>query len=141
MLGRPELTEDPRYATGPARTAHRDDVTALCADVLGRLTLDQAIDILDAAGVACGRVNLASELIDHPQLEARDRWRDVDSPVGPIRSLLPPPISEGWELRMDRIPDVGDHTRAVLKELGRSDSEINELQDVGVVGVVGTDGS
>ncbi|NDJ88034.1 CoA transferase [Mycolicibacter kumamotonensis] len=140
VLGRPELAEDPRFATGPARTAHREQVTALCGQVLARMTLEEAIEALDNAGVACGRVNLPNELIEHPQLEARRRWRDVDSPVGPIRSLLPPPVSPGWDLRMDRIPDVGDSTVAILKELGRIDSEIDDLKRAGVVGVPATDG-
>jgi crotonobetainyl-CoA:carnitine CoA-transferase CaiB-like acyl-CoA transferase len=110
-------------------------VTQLCARVLGELTLDQAITTLDAAGVACGRVNHSEELLAHPQLEARDRWRAVDSPVGPIRSLLPPPIATGWSPRMDPIPDVGDHTLQILHDLGRSDAEITALVAARVVGL------
>jgi itaconate CoA-transferase len=133
VLHRPELAEDPRFATGPARTAHRAEVTAVCAGVIGTLALDAAIETLDAAGVACGRVNYPEELIDHPQLAARDRWRDVASPVGSLRALLPPPVSEGWDLRMDMIPDVGQDTRAVLTALGRSPGQIDQLIADGVV--------
>ncbi|MET0821321.1 MAG: CaiB/BaiF CoA-transferase family protein [Aeromicrobium sp.] len=139
VLGRPELATDPRYATGTARTAHRDEVTALCAEVLSQLTLDEAVEVLDSAGVACGRVNRADELVAHPQHEARDRWRDVDSPVGPIRSLLPPPISAGWELRMDRVPGVGDDTRQILRDMGRTEEQIARLVADGVVGVAPAD--
>lgn len=135
VLGRPELADDPRFATGEARTAHRDEVTALCTEVISRFTLDEAIEVLDGAGVACGRVNRADELVEHPQLEARGRWRDVDSPVGPIRSLLPPPISVGWTPRMDRIPALGEHTRSLLNGLGRNDDEIEALIGAGIVGV------
>jgi itaconate CoA-transferase len=139
VLGRPELADDSRYATGPARTAHRPDVTALCQQVISRLTLDEAIAVLDGAGVACGRVNLADEFIDHPQHKARNRWRDVDSPVGPIRSLLPPPVSPGWTPRMDRIPVLGQDTRKVLSELGRTDAEIDHLINDGIVGAADVD--
>jgi len=134
VLKRPELVDDPRFATGTARTSHRELVTEACAEVLAMLSLEEAIEVLDAAGVACGRVNYSDELVRHPQLEARNRWRDVDSPVGPLRSLLPPPISSGWDLRMDPIPDIGEHSRALLTELGRSAGEIDALLTQRVIG-------
>jgi crotonobetainyl-CoA:carnitine CoA-transferase CaiB-like acyl-CoA transferase len=65
------------------------------------------VEMAHAAGIARERVNYPRELIAHPQLAVRLRWRDVDSRVGPLRALLPPPVSEGWPLRMGRIPDVG----------------------------------
>jgi itaconate CoA-transferase len=134
VLGQPELSDDTRYATGPARTAHRAQVTAMCQDVFARLTLDEAIAVLDGAGVACGRVNLADEFIMHPQHEARDRWCDVDSPVGAIRSLLPPPVSPGWAPRMDRILALGEHTHTVLFELG-PEEQIDGLIQASIVGI------
>ncbi|MFI5427204.1 CaiB/BaiF CoA transferase family protein [Aeromicrobium sp. UC242_57] len=69
VLQQPELATDPRFATGTARTAHRDQVTAICAEVMAKHTLDEAIEVLDAAGVACGRVNYSDELVSHPQLD------------------------------------------------------------------------
>jgi itaconate CoA-transferase len=133
VLHRPELAGDPRFASGPARTMHRDEVTAICAETIGTLTLEAAIETLDAAGVACGRVNYPEELIAHPQLAARHRWRDVDSPVGTLRALLPPPVSGGWDPRMDRIPDVGQDTRAMLAGLGYRTAQIDQLIAEGVV--------
>lgn len=136
VLGRPELAVDPRFATSAARTAHRGEVTEACARALCDLTLDQAIEVLDAAGIACGRVNHSDELLAHPQLAARGRWQQVDSPVGPIRCLLPPPVATGWVPRMDPIPDVGSDTRAILRDLGRSDAEIAALAAERVVGLM-----
>jgi itaconate CoA-transferase len=133
VLGRPELVADERFATSSARSTHRAEVTAACDAVLNHMTLDEAITVLDDAGIACGRVNYSDELVAHPQLEARGRWRDVDSPVGPLRSLLPPPISEGWPLRMDRVPNIGEHTRSILRELGSSDEDIDRLVEAGIV--------
>jgi crotonobetainyl-CoA:carnitine CoA-transferase CaiB-like acyl-CoA transferase len=137
VLRRPELVDDPRYATGPARTENRDDVGAICAAVLRKLDAEKALDLLDGAGIACGRVNYPEEVLVHPQLMARDRWRDVDSPVGPLRCLLPPAVSPGWDLRMDGVPDVGEHTAAVLRQLGRDEATIEALAANGVVGMPG----
>lgn len=135
VLQRPDLVADPRFATGPARTERRSEVARICAEVIGRLDAEAALALLDAAGIACGRVNQPEEVLEHPQLDGRDRWREVDSPVGPLRSLLPPPVSPGWDLRMDRIPDVGQDTAAILRELGRDQAAIDELVAAGVVGV------
>lgn len=139
VLGRSDLADDPRYATGQARTAHRGEVTTLCQQVFSHLTMDEAIAILDRAGVACGRVNLADEFVRHPQHRARDRWRDVDSPVGPIRALLPPAVSAGWAPRMDAIPALGQDSRKILAELGRTGEQIDELIEAGIVGVSAPD--
>jgi crotonobetainyl-CoA:carnitine CoA-transferase CaiB-like acyl-CoA transferase len=135
VLKRVELVADPDFATGPARTEHRTEVSRICADVIGSLDAEAALALLDHAGIACGRVNFPEEVLTHPQLATRDRWRDVESPVGPLRSLLPPPVSPGWELRMDRIPDVGEDTASILRELGRDQSSIDRLVADGVVGL------
>jgi len=135
ILGRPDLVADPRFATGPARTEHRAEVARICAEVIGRLDSAAALAVLDGAGIACGRVNYPEEVLEHPQLDSRDRWRQVDSPVGALRSLLPPPVSPGWDLRMDRIPDVGQDTAAILRELGRDQASIDQLVTDGIVGV------
>jgi itaconate CoA-transferase len=135
VLNRADLVDDPRFATGPARTEHRLDVAAICGDVIRSLDAEAALALLDGAGIACGRVNYPEEVLTHPQLAARDRWRDVPSPVGPLRSLLPPPVSPGWELRMDRVPDVGEDTEVILRELGRDQAAIDRLVAQGVVGI------
>jgi itaconate CoA-transferase len=135
VLQRPELVDDPDFATGPARARHRSEVERICADVIGSLEAQEALAVLDGAGIACGRVNFPEEVLSHPQLVARDRWRYVDSPVGQLRSLLPPPVSPGWDLRMDRIPDVGEDTEAILRQLGRDQAAIDRLVADGVVGL------
>ncbi|QTI71619.1 CoA transferase [Gordonia polyisoprenivorans] len=141
VLQRPDLVDDERFATGTARTAHRDEVRRICAEVLGAMATDAALELLDGAGIACGRVNYPEEVLAHPQLAARDRWREVDSPVGPLRSLLPPPVSPGWELRMDRIPDIGENTESILAELGLDRARIDRLISDGIVGQPPSDSS
>lgn len=127
VLERSDLVEHPRFATNAARVENRELVEEACSRAISKLTTAEALSALDHAGIACGRVNYSEELVNHPQLKARDRWRSVDSPGGPIQALLPPPVSAGWEMRMDRIPSVGEHSRAILAELEYSSEAISDL--------------
>ncbi|WP_395359862.1 CaiB/BaiF CoA transferase family protein [Streptomyces sp. YH02] len=134
VLGRPELAEAPEFATNTARVAGRAATDAVVAAALAPLTAPEALARLDAAGVACARLNSVAELADHPQLTARDRWREVESQVGPLRSLLPPIVfPDAPEPRMDRIPALGQDTDEVLGALGVSEAEVKELRGAGVV--------
>ncbi len=80
--------------------------------------LDDIQKTADAAGIGNSRYNLPSEVWSHPQLTARDRWRQVETPAGPIQALLPPPVIAGYEPPMGAVPGLGEHTDAVLAELG-----------------------
>ncbi|MEV7566817.1 CaiB/BaiF CoA transferase family protein [Streptomyces tanashiensis] len=134
VLGRPELAGDPEFATNTARVAGRAATDAVVAAALAPLTAAEALARLDAAGIACARLNSVAELADHPQLTARDRWRAVESPVGPLRSLLPPIVfPDAPEPRMDRIPALGQDTDEVLAELGVPEAEVKELRGAGVI--------
>ena len=88
---------------------------------------------LDEAGVANASLNDGHGLIAHPQLAERDRWREVGSPVGPIRAIRPPITFADVEARMDPVPALGEHTEAVLRELGRDDAAIARLSGSGTV--------
>ncbi|MFD8640419.1 CaiB/BaiF CoA transferase family protein [Streptomyces zaomyceticus] len=134
VAGRPELAVDPAFATNTARVAGRAATDAVVAEALAPLTTAEALARLDAAGIACARLNSVAELADHPQLTARDRWREVGSPVGPLRSLLPPIVfPDAPEPRMDRIPALGQDTDEVLADLGVPEDEVRELRDAGVI--------
>ncbi|MEU2230733.1 CaiB/BaiF CoA transferase family protein [Streptomyces vietnamensis] len=134
VLGRPELADDPEFATNTARVAGRGATDAVVAAALAPLTAAEALARLDAAGIACARLNSVAELADHPQLTARDRWRAVESPVGPLRALLPPIVfPDAPEPRMDRIPALGQDTDEVLAELGVPEAELKELRSAGVI--------
>ncbi len=134
VIGRPELAEAPEFATNTARVAGRAATDAVVAAALAPLTAPEALARLDAAGVACARLNSVAELADHPQLTARDRWREVDSPVGPLRSLLPPIVfPDAPEPRPARIPALGQDTDEVLAELGVPEAEVRELRSAGVI--------
>ncbi|MET7743121.1 CaiB/BaiF CoA-transferase family protein [Streptomyces sp. NPDC005385] len=134
VLGTPELADDPGYATNPARVANRERVDTLVAKALGALGADEAVGRLDAAGIACARLRDVREVAEHPQLAARNRWRDVDSPAGPLRALLPPiTLPGGEEARMGAVPRLGEHTRVVLRGLGLTESDVAALRRDGVV--------
>ncbi len=92
------------------------------------LTTEPLVGKLDAAGIANARMNTPEEVWQHPQLKARERWRDVQSPVGEIPALLPPATITGMDARMDPIPAIGEHTERILSELGFDDKEIAALK-------------
>ena len=62
-----------------------------------------------------------------------DRWREVDSPVGPIRALVPPVTMQGVESVMEPIPEVGEHTDAILEELDLDPDAVGSLREAGAV--------
>ncbi|NJQ00193.1 CaiB/BaiF CoA transferase family protein [Streptomyces zingiberis] len=109
---------DPRFATGALRVRNRGELDALIQDRLTVLTGEQFQARLERAAIAHARRRDLHDVLGHPQLSERDRWREVDSPAGRIRATLPPIGMEGVEPRMDRIPAVGEHTDTVLAELG-----------------------
>jgi itaconate CoA-transferase len=125
VLDRPELVGDPRFASNTARVAHRDELNALIAAVVAARGTRDLESMLVRAGVAFAGVNTVSEFLEHPVLARRNRWREVDTERGPIRALLPP-IDFGIEPVMGPVPSVGEHTRAVLAELGFADTATTE---------------
>jgi crotonobetainyl-CoA:carnitine CoA-transferase CaiB-like acyl-CoA transferase len=134
VLGKPELADGPEFATNPARVANRERVDTLVAKALGTLGADEAVARLEAAGIACARLRDVREVAEHPQLAARNRWREVGSPVGPLRALLPPiTLPGGEEARMGAVPRLGEHTGVVLRALGMTDADVAELRRDGVV--------
>jgi crotonobetainyl-CoA:carnitine CoA-transferase CaiB-like acyl-CoA transferase len=118
ILGRPELTADPRFATNTDRVANDGELTPIIEAALATLTATEVEARLDAAGIANARLRTPAEFAEHPQLAARDRWRDVATPGGPVRSLLPPVTVPGREAAMGAVPALGEHTAAILAELG-----------------------
>jgi itaconate CoA-transferase len=130
VLGRPGLADDPRFATNIARVANRPELHAEIESVLAGQAPERVLELLDAAQIANGRMNTVTDLLDHPQLS--HRWAEVDSPAGPLRAL-PSPISlaGGAEPALGAVPALGEHTAAVLAELGLSDTEISSPDGAG----------
>ena len=127
------LVEDERYNSNAKRSAARNEVRQLIDDAFATLTAEQAVQRLEDAQIASARVNTMQEVWEHPQLAARKRWAQMDSPVGPMPALLPPGSWEAGPPRMDAVPSLGQHTDAILRELGRSDADIAAMRSTGAV--------
>jgi len=117
VLGRPDLVSDERFRTNPDRVAHDAELTCIIESALAALTPDEVAARLDEAGIANARLRTPAEFATHPQLAARHRWREVGTPGGPVRALLPPVTVPGREAAMGAVPALGQHTAAVLAEL------------------------
>jgi itaconate CoA-transferase len=119
VLAQPELATDPRFATNPLRVANRAALqSAIEPLVSGPLTQRELIEKLESAQIAWARMSAMPDFLAHPQLEARNRWREVQTPAGPIDALAPPVSIDDAEPKMGAVPALGEHTDAILGELG-----------------------
>jgi itaconate CoA-transferase len=133
VLRRPELATDARFSSNSRRTEARDTLRAMIVDAFSRMTIDEVIARLDAAQIANARMNDMHDVWRHEQLKARDRWTDIATPSGPVPALLPPGQPNAYAPRMDPVPALGEHTDAILRELGYDDEAIARLRDDGAV--------
>ena len=127
VLGKPSLRADARFSSAPARDRNRDAMHAEIDLVFSQWKTDEILQRLEAAGIANARLNDMDGFWRHPQLQARGRWAKVGSPAGEIDALRPPFNLSQFSPRMDPIPALGEHGRAILAELGYSATEIDRL--------------
>ena len=118
VLCMPELATDSHFNNNSLRNQNRTDLESIILSVFATLTASEVIQRLDDAAIANARMNNMADLWAHPQLQARKRWTQVDSPAGPLPALLPPGLQSGFEYTMGPIPSVGQHNAAILEELG-----------------------
>ncbi len=133
VLQRPDLSTDDRFTSNTGRVAHQGQLHQVITHAFAGLSAAEVVARLDAAGIASARMNTMAEFLDHPQLAARDRWREVASPVGPLRALVPPIALDGQHAAMGPIPALGEHTDAILRELGYDASTIATWHRTGIV--------
>lgn len=129
VLKQPGLADDARFSSNARRHENRRALEAVILEVFARLGPAEVTALLDEAQIANARVNSMADLWAHPQLAARKRWREVGSPAGPIPALLPPGVSDAFDYRMDAVPAVGEHTEAILRELGMGEAEVAAMRN------------
>ena len=133
VLGRPDLPDDPRFATNSARVANRSALDAIVSAVTSTLTAKELVSRLDAAQIAHANMSTMADFVAHPQLGARRRWREIDSPGGPIRALVPPVQIDEAEPALGPVPALGAHTDAILTELGYAAGDVAGLRSKGTI--------
>jgi itaconate CoA-transferase len=133
VLVRPELLQDTRFESNAKRSTNREALRAIIVEKFAELGTQEVIKRLDEAPIANAKVNTMHQVWDHPQLRARERWVEVDSPQGKLPALLPPGVNRAYQPRMDAIPAIGQHNESILGELGYSANQISELKLAGAV--------
>ena len=121
------LTVDTRFDSNAKRNEHRVALKAIILATFASLNTAEVVARLDQAQIANARMNTMAEVWAHPQLKARERWQTVGSPAGDIPALLPPGRNSAFDYRMGPVPAVGQHTDAILRELGRNADQIRAL--------------
>ncbi|KAJ5129135.1 uncharacterized protein N7515_005174 [Penicillium bovifimosum] len=126
VLSRSELATDPRFSNNSQRSQNRDELKAIVHEVFSDFTAEETVARLDKASIANASVNDMKNLWGHAQLQARDRWTNIQTPIGAVPALLPPGSSKsvekgGYGAQMGSVPAVGEHNEAILAELGLSD--------------------
>jgi len=133
VLENPALVLDERFDKNFKRNEKRAQLLEIIDSCFSKLTTEQVIAKLEKAQIANARLNDMKGLWNHQQLKDRDRWVNVDTPAGSIPALLPPGLNNSYEYRMDAIPAVGQHTDAILKELGLVDTDIASMRSSGAI--------
>lgn len=133
VLEQPELAMDERFDSNPKRVENLQALHDVIEGVFSQLSVSEVVARLKRGSIAHGNLNTVQQFTDHPQLTARDRWREVGSTVGPLKALLPPGIMEGVEARMEAIPAVGEHTDTILTELGYDTQTVEAWRLAGVI--------
>lgn len=133
VLSRSELARDPRFESNAQRVANLDALYQEIETVFAGLSIDDIVGRLDRAAIAYAHLNSVRQFASHPQLMARRRWHEVESPAGPLRAMVPPVTLAGVTPRMDAIPSLGEQTDAILSELGYAQHTITQWRQDGIV--------
>jgi len=127
VLRQPQLAQLEEFSSNARRVASRSRLESIIVEAFAGLDTGEVVKRLDAAGIANARINTVADVWAHPQLAARGRWSEVDTPTGRVPALKPPAMLDGVEARMDKVPALGEHTASILRELGVSTERIDRL--------------
>jgi len=127
------IAADERFTSNSVRVENRDALNQIIGQRFEGLDTASVRELLARAQVASAELNSMASYLEHPVLAERDRWREVDTPGGAIRALLPPVIQRGVEPHMGPVPALGQHTAPILRQLGYAVDDIDGLRAEGVV--------
>ncbi len=133
VLLQPALADEPRFASNAKRSQTRAELSQIILDAFASLTAAAVAERLETAGIANAQVNTLDQVWAHPQLKARNRWREVQTSAGTVPALLPPGSWQHGAPRMDPVPALGQHTDAILQSQGLSADAIAALRAEGAV--------
>ncbi|MCB4363948.1 CoA transferase [Hydrogenophaga taeniospiralis] len=133
VLLQPALAVDERFASNPLRVAARASLDEIIVNAFAGLSAAEVVQRLETAQIANARVNTMAEVWAHPQLQARQRWTQVDTSVGTVPALLPPGSWSRGAPRMDAVPALGQHTDRILGGLGYGAERVQTLRAEGAV--------
>jgi crotonobetainyl-CoA:carnitine CoA-transferase CaiB-like acyl-CoA transferase len=133
VLENSALAKDERFDKNFKRNEKRAELLEIINACFCKLTSEELIARLEKAQIANAHLNDMEGLWKHEQLKARKRWTEVGTPNGQIAALLPPGLNDSYEYRMGPVPSVGQHTDAILKELGIPNSEIASMRESGAI--------
>lgn len=134
VLERPDLARDAGLSSNAGRCLRRDELDQLVGEWCSNRNLTEIQALADASDIGNARLNRPSDVVAHPHLRARDRWRSVETPKGTVTALLPPPVISGFEPSMGAVPGLGEHTETILAEVGIGREQIASMRDRGVIG-------
>lgn len=124
VIERPDLLTDPRFRDTPSRRAHRDELDEVLVPIFRQRPSTEWMARLDKVRLPYGRVNTVGEVLDHPQMKARDMIQEIDSPVGRIPVMASPLHLSDSPPRLDPMSALGGDTASVLASIGYSEAEI-----------------
>ena len=133
VLLQPALAADERFASNPLRVAARATLYDIIVNAFAGLSAAEVVQRLETAQIANAQVNTMAEVWAHPQLQARQRWTQVETSVGAVPALLPPGSWSRGAPRMDAVPALGQHTDSILSGLGYSATQLQALREEGAV--------
>lgn len=133
VMKRPDLITDEKYKTNSVRVENKEELKKIIEEGFAAYTAAELIELLEQAKIANARLNSVEEFVQHPQLQARKRWRDVATSNGMIKALLPPATFEDFEPVMGAVPSVGENTDSILREFNFDEEFIRKCKDTNTI--------
>ena len=142
-IGRPEFLEDPRFTTNTDRVVHRAECVAVLSGIFETKTTDHWVKLIADAGIPIGPINRISQLVDDPQVAARNMLVDVDHPQVPGLRVPGPPLKlTATPPTVRRHPPMlGEHNDEILADAGLDPDQISRMRQKGVIGAKVTSGA